>query len=239
MTNEQLEVTDEWLDRLVDGELCEEEYRRVLTALDAQPDGWRRCAAAFLEAQAWGRELRVVRHELVATPGAALATSNPRAKAAWLPLILAIAASFLVAFGLGIWWRGERVPRDVPLESIATAPEKEAAASSANLEAQLVPARPAPGESVPEEVVTLVVDRGDGAQEQFSLPVYDANDTIARQWLDQRLSLPSQLEQRLRRSGYEVQVQREWTPLDLRDGRRVLFPVDQWEITPVKEIVLQ
>ena len=179
MTNEQLEVTDEWLDRLVDGELCEEEYRRVLTALDAQPDGWRRCAAAFLEAQAWGRELRVVRHELVATPGAALATSNPRAKAAWLPLILAIAASFLVAFGLGIWWRGERVPRDVPLESIATAPEKEAAASSANLEAQLVPARPAPGESVPEEVVTLVVDRGDGAQEQFSLPVYDANDTIS------------------------------------------------------------
>ncbi len=44
-------------DRLVDGELPEPERREVLLTLDRQPDGWRQCALAFLEAQTWGQTL--------------------------------------------------------------------------------------------------------------------------------------------------------------------------------------
>ena len=45
------------LDRLVDGELAETERREVLQTLERQPDGWRQCALAFLEAQSWGEAL--------------------------------------------------------------------------------------------------------------------------------------------------------------------------------------
>jgi hypothetical protein len=41
------------VDRLVDGELREEERRELLLRLDSEPDGWRHCALAFLEAQEW------------------------------------------------------------------------------------------------------------------------------------------------------------------------------------------
>ena len=46
------------LERLVDGELQDDEYRQVLARIDDSPDQWRRLAMAFLENQALSRELR-------------------------------------------------------------------------------------------------------------------------------------------------------------------------------------
>lgn len=51
------ELTPEQLDRLVDGEVDLDELRRVVEACENVPDGWRRCALAFLEAQALQQEL--------------------------------------------------------------------------------------------------------------------------------------------------------------------------------------
>src|SRR5262245_34529426 len=51
------------LDRLVDGELDVAGRRELLKALDDQPGGWRRCALAFLEAQAWRSDLRGAVHQ--------------------------------------------------------------------------------------------------------------------------------------------------------------------------------
>src|SRR5713101_874206 len=39
------------LDRLVDGELPDAERRDLLLKFEKEPDAWRRCALAFLEAQ--------------------------------------------------------------------------------------------------------------------------------------------------------------------------------------------
>mgnify|MGYP007059380131 CR=1 FL=1 len=44
---------DRWIDRLVDNEIAEAARRALLVELDRRPQGWRRCALAFLEAQAW------------------------------------------------------------------------------------------------------------------------------------------------------------------------------------------
>src|SRR5260370_21580495 len=57
--NEQTGISEEerLLDRLVDGELPERERRELLLRLEKVPDGWRRCALAFLEAQTWGQAL--------------------------------------------------------------------------------------------------------------------------------------------------------------------------------------
>lgn len=50
-------LSDEWLDRLVDDELSPEEYRELLRLIAQDPEGWKRCAQAFLEAQAWRKDL--------------------------------------------------------------------------------------------------------------------------------------------------------------------------------------
>lgn len=53
-------INDVLLDRLVDGEMADGEYRRLLHQLEEQPDGWRRCALSFLEQQALQRELKQI-----------------------------------------------------------------------------------------------------------------------------------------------------------------------------------
>lgn len=45
------------LDRLVDGRLNDDEYRQLLCQIDANPNGWKQCALAFLEHQALEKEL--------------------------------------------------------------------------------------------------------------------------------------------------------------------------------------
>ena len=60
MNNKSLN-DDILFDRLVDGELSGGERRALLESLDARPQGWRRCALAFLEAQSWRKELREAR----------------------------------------------------------------------------------------------------------------------------------------------------------------------------------
>src|SRR5262245_2312386 len=93
------------LERLVDGELSPEEYRALVASLDEEPGLWRHCALAFLEAQALRQELGSVRRGLdVCESGLVASDVAPRTSTAWdkLQIRLAVAASFLVAFGLGL-----------------------------------------------------------------------------------------------------------------------------------------
>ena len=54
-------LDDQELDLLVDGELSGEKRRELLEKLEAAPSGWRRCALAFLESQAWKGDLGAIR----------------------------------------------------------------------------------------------------------------------------------------------------------------------------------
>src|SRR5262245_17750719 len=90
------------LDRLVDGELDAAGRRELLNALDDQPGGWRRCALAFLEAQAWRSELRgAVRRRFSVTAPAAAVAAGPRSRHVRLGQAGVIAAALIVAFGAG------------------------------------------------------------------------------------------------------------------------------------------
>jgi len=91
------------IDRLVDGQLTEPQRRRLLTRLDHQPDGWRRCALAFLEAQSWREALGpMVRPE---SPVSVAPATRPVARRGGRPkrlgALAAMAASFLAAFWVG------------------------------------------------------------------------------------------------------------------------------------------
>ena len=97
-------------DRLVDGDLSAAERRQLLESLDTRPDGWRRCALAFLEAQSWrddlGQFVRESSHErcAVESVSASPAVADRRMLKHGLSW-LAIAAGLLIAFTLGLMRR--------------------------------------------------------------------------------------------------------------------------------------
>ena len=150
-------------------------------------------------------------------------------------MYLAVAASFLVAFGLGVFVRspflwthpgppavrkerpvGEtnRVagPRDVPSPALSSAPAS-------------------PGS---RDSVRLVLNRGDGSEvERLDLPVYDLTPEDAWLLSDQNPPVPPDLRRVLQRAGGRLRWQRHLLPVQTREGRQVLVPLEQVEITPV------
>src|SRR5262249_395132 len=98
------DFNDARLSRLIDGELSPVEYRAFLAALDDEPGGWRRCALALLESQALGHEISDLRRSIDQPTGVSPSSPLTVTRTAGLgPLsLLAISASFLVVFGLGL-----------------------------------------------------------------------------------------------------------------------------------------
>lgn len=226
-------------DRLVDGSLSEREYRAMLAALDEQPDGWRRCALAFLEAQAWGREMRQMRDswatgEKTAQGGlqrtAALARQRWRAWAS-------IAALVLAAFAAG-WNLRRPQPATAPVPSVVENP----AARSQPQVVRRGADKPVPSAVPPDwpavhdpslENVMLLVNAADGTTRQLEVPVFPHESQFA-DWLRQAgPGVPTEVEQALRQLGYRVQRDRRLAPVRAAGNRRVFVPVEQVEITPV------
>lgn len=116
--------TDMQFDRLVDGELDEQERRALLTSLDNEPDGWRRCALAFLESQCWKESFPALR-EPSRRPSPTVVVPTMR-KSPWqhhAKTLLAMAACFLVAFYVGSLFHetgGELPISDAPRQVAAT-----------------------------------------------------------------------------------------------------------------------
>ena len=100
-------VNDGLLDRLVDGELDPRGRRELLAALDREPGGWRRCAMAFLEAQAWAGAVSAA--EDCQRPAPAPAGARPGHMR--LPWLGGLAAAVMVAFVAGFVARGPSRPR--------------------------------------------------------------------------------------------------------------------------------
>ena len=97
------------LDRLVDGELDVAARAAALRALEAEPGGWRRCAMAFLEAQAW-------RDAAAADVKPTVGVVRPQTTARRTPSVrhvVGIAAAVAIAFSAGFVARSGGPARDV------------------------------------------------------------------------------------------------------------------------------
>jgi hypothetical protein len=229
------------LDLLVDGELPEAERRQLLAALEETPGGWRRCALAFLEAQSWKQEMAAISREQRPETQAARAVAwrgFPRFN--WGTL-LAVAASFLFAFGLGVVlrdvWRpaGPAVP--APVE-IAGTPQTRQRPARPTDRPDSLPAPETPSGSW--ELVAVPVANGSDRAGSVQVPAMEL-ERLDRQWLDsfRRPTLPPELLRALRDSGHRFRRDRLLLPVPMEDGRQLVVPVEQFEFRYVGDSAYQ
>jgi hypothetical protein len=212
------------LDRLVDGELSEDDRRSLLLQLDHEPEGWRRCALAFLEAQCWKQELGL----MARTPSKAEAASEPAVPAApaarwsaWrrqLATVLSMAACFLIALALVIGLRGgvagsghgpgspvREVTNEFPLNPSAQAQDK-------------------------YEFVKVSADSPNGPTETLNIPAV-RRDSFDRSMLERfPAAIPPDVQRTLEQAGYQIRQDREVVPVQMNNGERLMVPVNNVEI---------
>jgi hypothetical protein len=224
-------VDQQLLDLLIDGELSDEQERDVIARLEESPDGWRRCALAFLENRCWQRVAQAVTQPCsgdlqaaVIRPAGATRRTQPWAWA------LLMAAIFLVAFGIGTFLR--------PIGHNASRPEiarpgAPALPASPTL-AQDNNARRPPGDQGVESAgdlylgnLKLVNDAGS----EIDVPVYDWDQHMVEELMYHSQPLPPELVPRLKR--HQVRSSQSYVPVQLQDGRTVVVPVQEVDITRV------
>lgn len=233
-------VDYENLDRLVDDELPEAERAKLLTKLDSEPGGWRRCAMAFLEAQSWHKEMSAI---IGGLPSAAppqiprQVTRTSRRSAGRLATrtatALAMAASFVLALWLG--WAVQdlghtiQTPGPGPAEIAESMPAPEVPADVRSL-AQTPPQRSS-SPSGPWQMVTLSAGGSNGqGGRTIDLPACE-QPCLDSGWTESLPSaLPPDVVESLRRTGYRVRQHRELLPLEMNDGRHLVVPVEQVEV---------
>jgi hypothetical protein len=201
-------LDDTRFDRLADGELDEAQRRELLANLDNEPNGWRRCALAFLESQCWKESfVPIARRE---SPVASAQQSMRNAPSRWrgrVEMLLAMAGCFLVVF-LAVSHLQNRHERTGVVDQVASTPAK------------------SPGAQTPWRMVTVASPSG----EALKVPVKES-DNLDPQWLRSLPSaMPNDVLQAFNRTGHQVEQHREFVPVSLQDGRKAVVPVDQVDI---------
>lgn len=217
------DTLDLLIEQLVDGSIAPAERRALLLRLEGEPDGWRRCALAFLEDQAMrsalgGRaELPLARVEPPAPVPVPQSVPIPSLVRRSIPasryLMAAglIAVAFLLGMRRGIQDQPASNPPEIaPVVTQAPTPK---AAPAAN----------------PVHAVGWASVEVDG-QTIRQAPVL-AGDGLDAEWLESQPELVSEyVRAQWERRGYQVAERRRLVSLNLEDGRRMAIPLDGVEL---------
>lgn len=229
-------VTEEALDRMVDGELSDAERRKLLGSLDKVEHGWRKLALAYVEAQTWRTDMdAMVRPTSETTPETSMELAKPAnvaTKSDRLKLLLAMAASFFIALVIGFQFRGgdsspgemagSQPSSDGPL---LAQPDTAVVPDSTMLTTATEP----PNTPLPGEAIKPSAPRG--------TPVFnvgsDARPTGASP------AVPPNIAEVLRRLQHRVERRRSLVPVETEDGRRIFIPVEDIEVEYVGDDAYQ
>ncbi len=237
-TDDNLPPADDvQFDLLADGELPESDRRRLLESLDDRPGGWRRCALALLEAQslrdglAWTRQQAVAEAPRPKRPPHTRASGRNRLWGGLPGTIAAMAASFLLALGLGLVFRD--LWRATP--SAGPAPGEIAAATPAERPA------PKPARKDDDRPPSTAPSRPGDDWQLVSLPVSGGTESIrvparARDHVDEESlrgfapTIPRELIEALQRGGHELHWSRRLLPFRMEDGKQLVVPCEEVEV---------
>ena len=215
----------EALDLLVDGALGPDDRRALLLRLDREPDGWRRCALAFLESQAWREALGVEPQTVASAISEAGRSPRRRRLDGLVPIAL---AACLAAFAFAIGRASSPTALETP---VVTDKGREAPAPITSPEpSDALPTSPmVPDEGLIREVGYVELPSSDPMERpDVRLPVL-AGPGLDERWLRSRPSfVPETLLRRWADRGYSVAHQRRLVSVQVDDdGRYLTIPVDE------------
>lgn len=224
------QVDDSLIDRLVDGELREVERQRILALLETEVGGWRRCALAFLEAQAWSRTLAsnpnlhsvnapdnsTITHVLIDPDQPVDHIRQRRAPTPrWFPFQSQgiLAAGILLSFAAG--WIASRAAHPFrPVPAPIAADKSVAVFAPTN---RLKPAVDQVQAAEPRNFAPVeppIVPKIEAPSRKIEAPVA-LTEPIRREW---------------ERQGYLVQQRSGLVSMELENGERLAVPVDEVEL---------
>ncbi|WP_406700742.1 hypothetical protein V5E97_18290 [Singulisphaera sp. Ch08] len=222
-------VDDCLIDRLVDGELEEMERQRLLALLETEPGGWRRCALAFLEAQAWTRTLSTASkngsidfgcnelqtHALM-NSGRPENLLRQRRTPVGRRLSNAgiLAAGILLAFAAGWIASGARRPIGPATVPFPTGGVAEVLAPSSGLKMAFDPGQESPDPPELEQSEPSFAPQLEELTRQAEAPPV----------------LTESVRRELERQGYHVQQRSGLVSLELENGQSLEVPVDEVEL---------
>lgn len=206
------------IDRLATGDLDDVARRDLFAWLDGEPRRWRRCALALLETREIEHALGTWQSEASRPAPLFFRPPAPRSSRG---AVFALAASVLVAFGLGIFARGFWIG-DGRLVADAPAPRHDAGhdlaqTGSGTIASSDTPSSDKPSSDTPPNNLvkpstssprqTAVVTEPPAAQPHDPIPSY-----IRGQW---------------ERRGFQITSRPAQLPVVLPDGRRTMAAVDE------------
>jgi hypothetical protein len=237
------------LDLLVDGELNETDRRELLVRLDHEPDGWRRCALAFLESQCWRQELGPIARDRTPSESAEVASRPAEAaprRQSWrhhLATLLTMAASFLIALVVGIGLRGNWSGIAVHSPGVQLKPAIDEQPLSGPGAVQVAASAGPSGRTLADdpqrgqtwEMVPLVAAKmADGQSDAICQVPAVHRDALDPGMLEQFPdAIPPQVRQILEEAGHRVVQERKVYRIQRNDGSSLVFPVESVEIRPV------
>lgn len=239
---------DRLLDRLVDGTLDLPAQRDLLTRLDQTPGGWRRCALAFLEAQAWGSEFRQLRGETDHLGSKSFARSegpqiaNRQSPARSLGRLVGVALALCVAFGLGrlsmpVEPRLQDAVVRAPEQRTVAAPDETAVAEG---DGPLVTPEefqaPEPDNDVHVAARLSWQLQQDGEKRKVEVPVLEGRGLDMEWLMQQPTAVQEPIRKALERRGHKIETQRQLLTVNLKDGRSVVVPIDQVQVKFAKRV---
>ena len=247
-------VGQEELDRMVDGELTDEEQRMLLSRLEASPENWKRLALAYVEAQMWQTTFRQTVPDAGAVPAPASTIVDAQSQTAdthgqrvrkLASVLTSVTVAVLlvsVGFGLGSWLNDR--DRTFGEGHIAGVDQSESGLEVADPEAAptfetvVVNDEPAPEpETVNPSVVQFVVHDGRSDEAQFvNVPFHDDSVPLDEVFNVSETSVPENVREVLQQTGHEIVEEQGFLPVALPDGRQVVFPVNQVRVRNMARI---
>ena len=202
------------LDRLVDGELSADDRRRLIETLEQQPEKWRDCACAFLEAQEFGTACSdlVIGSELPRTLAATAEASQVHARAP------AAAGARRSPRG---WWA---VLAACLLLGIAVGRSLDQGGSAALDKAPLLVGEDDVGNDRPRMPPTnALAEQTTPSNREQPFVGYGGRPS----------AVPMDIETILDHLGHRVERRHVYMPVLAEDGRQVVIPVEQVDFVPV------
>ena len=196
------------IDCLVDGELPDAELKSLLRDCDDNPQQWRTMAIAFVESQVMSRELVALRGERDLAPSPAHRFwPVPNRLSEWCAVVTAAALTIAIGFGFGKLSEPSADQRGNGFD---------------NRVVDFNPQSPEmTGDSLRDDSFQILVSNPDGSLREVEVPLVDNLKD-----LNDRSSYPDDLVDQFRRQGHQVEYERRFVPVILRDGRDAIVPID-------------